>query len=1017
MSDLFQFLRTRATGETTLLIVPSGLWARDLPRRLAEAGIDTFDVRVLTPAELAQQVGEPVLLSRGRLPMGSAGWLVLARDAADASLSEDPFGDEARARPGFASVLAQTVQTLRHHAITPQALEDAASDAAEHYRPRLSALAVLYRQMEAQRTASGRYDERDLFDALLSRLQDTPEVWTETAIAWAGHHPGWGLPGDLCDGLDALHASAGRPMPPRFPEPFGTDTDGADALSSLKANLFTAPGNGAFDVTVDLLPCPGEAAEVREALRFAGDRASAGVPLRNQALVLTSADPYGGLVESQAASAWNGLAMDQHAGESLARTRAGRALLGLMDLVGTDLPAPALFDLMAAGQVSVQRSSRFVESLPDEEDRKVSAHRLQDIARKARVVDGDDWADRLGAWADREEEKVDAGTDKGVASWRHKRARLARALSAACQQLREALGRMDGDAPLHEHFASAAALLDPWVGRGADTAITEAMLQELQNVPASSQVVPWDDARLLIAEAVGSRSAPGSGDPDGLMTAGIEEVAGLPYDSAFIVGLAERSYPPPPRRDALLPDEVRRALSIPDSAAENERRKALFGATVRAVRSAVRLSYPAVESNDARPRVPSSFGVSVEEAVLGTIPDMEARLAIRRVGEDPSRALDLTEHWLGRLLADPRPNRDALLRSRSDLLERVNLRRRRWGPKLSAWDGVVPAALAQAALAKRGALGVTAYENYAKCPFDFFVKQLLGLKVLDDPEREAKPDAMQVGIAVHDVLEEYLQLTVQGGKTTLPASTDVEIARLGDICKRRFDALQAERNYGQPAQVAMLAQACTAAAVRWLERSQGQGWYPLALELPFGMEAYTKGSHPAHEIEAGDVTIRIAGRVDRIDAHDADGARELRIIDYKSGKSPRNGKLDERLGHGRSLQLACYASAVAAIYDDPVVAWEYQYLAVHGGPAKPTGQAWDSSAEEELEDILLHLGEAMRSGLFAPGPNATWGDFPLLVRQNPSTRMEITAADPRWSPFREAVNLPPLPETDEEVTP
>ena len=131
-----------------------------------------------------------------------------------------------------------------------------------------------------------------------------------------------------------------------------------------------------------------------------------------------------------------------------------------------------------------------------------------------------------------------------------------------------------------------------------------------------------------------------------------EQARGRRFRVVFVPGLAERVFPQRPREDPLLLDALRREIS-PELETQEERghrERLLLRLAVGAASERVMLSYPRVDPVDARPRVPSFYGLEVARATRGEIPDFERleRDAAREVNArlawpappDPARAVD-----------------------------------------------------------------------------------------------------------------------------------------------------------------------------------------------------------------------------------------------------------------------------------------------------------------------------------------------------------------------------------------
>ncbi|MDE3068740.1 MAG: PD-(D/E)XK nuclease family protein [Verrucomicrobiota bacterium] len=202
---------------------------------------------------------------------------------------------------------------------------------------------------------------------------------------------------------------------------------------------------------------------------------------------------------------------------------------------------------------------------------------------------------------------------------------------------------------------------------------------------------------------------------------------------------------------------------------------------------------------------------------------------------------------------------------------------------------------------------VSRLEEFAQCPFKFFVRSGLRAK-----ERKLfELDARERGSFQHEVLKMFHEQLAAEGRhwrdLTPPEARD----RIAAIAA----ALQEDYRGGllrDSAQTRFEARALAGALqdfvevlVSWM-RAQYE-FDPAAAELDFGFEG---SPAPAWELDLGDGRrLALRGRIDRIDLWRAPGGEEALavVMDYKSG----GRTLDEILvAHGVQLQLPAYLDAL-----------------------------------------------------------------------------------------------------------
>ena len=102
-------------------------------------------------------------------------------------------------------------------------------------------------------------------------------------------------------------------------------------------------------------------------------------------------------------------------------------------------------------------------------------------------------------------------------------------------------------------------------------------------------------------------------------------LAGLEFDTVFVPGLAEKLFPPRILEDPLLPDESRRTLQRLARVTQDSLSRAtgLRSASRPERRALHALSWPRVDAENARARVPSFYGLEALRAMEGRLPGFD----------------------------------------------------------------------------------------------------------------------------------------------------------------------------------------------------------------------------------------------------------------------------------------------------------------------------------------------------------------------------------------------------------
>ena len=141
--------------------------------------------------------------------------------------------------------------------------------------------------------------------------------------------------------------------------------------------------------------------------------------------------------------------------------------------------------------------------------------------------------------------------------------------------------------------------------------------------------------------------------------------------------------------------------------------------------------------------------------------------------------------------------------------------------------------------------------------------------------------------------------------------------------------------------------------------------------------------NPHAEIRIPGTSVRICGRIDRLDLNAARDA--ARVSDYKTGAEPK-GAAEIVLNGGAELQRVIYAIAASQLVPDPrrIVA-----RLVFLGDDVPRPYSLPN-VERAIKEIASHVSAAcalLEQGTALPGPDASerWNDFRLVLPAAAST--------------------------------
>ncbi|MDP4117086.1 MAG: exodeoxyribonuclease V subunit gamma, partial [Bacteroidota bacterium] len=217
---------------------------------------------------------------------------------------------------------------------------------------------------------------------------------------------------------------------------------------------------------------------------------------------------------------------------------------------------------------------------------------------------------------------------------------------------------------------------------------------------------------------------------------------------------------------------------------------------------------------------------------------------------------------------------------------------------------------------------ITTIEQYARCPFLYFIDNLLKIKVKAEPTDET--DNMEFGNIIHKILYLYFsrlnKLNIKlGGLTGENFSKAYSL--LFEIAEQTLDESNANLSFFQREKILGInGDKKNSILHKVIEvENEGDGSFaPAYLEASFGWLKEEMNEYSISEpINANGIKLR--GKVDRIDIDNAN--KQFTVIDYKSGKI--GGELD-KAREGEYFQLPVYVKAAEKIIKEKLNA-DYSY--------------------------------------------------------------------------------------------
>ncbi|HXZ83291.1 MAG TPA: PD-(D/E)XK nuclease family protein [Acidimicrobiales bacterium] len=1008
------------------VVAPSARAARALRHRLAArirpgGARGLVNVRFLVLADLAAEIGGPACRREGRRPLGRAALGSAARSAL-------------RDHPAFLAAVAE-------HPSTEQELVDVYKEVRQlgavglarlaSASPRGADLSVLCASMR-ERLRERWFDDVDLVDAAVDEIRSgrSGRGWDRLVI----HLPERMRPAEVR--LLGAVAEASE-----VEVQLGVVSDGAaDAPSrrlgeTLAGEGFAVVGPALLAATEadpdspigaqDSLVAPDAESETRAAVRLVLEHLAAGGAPERVALLFASRDPYLRLIATtlgEAGIAWNGPSPDRVADSSTARF-----LFGLLDLAISGLERAAVMAWLRS--VPIRQGDGTATPVGDWER----------VSRLSGIVGGTaaEWRRHLDALAEESrralgEESLLGGPECSVSS----RTRLERSerVLAASVKLQAFVEELDATCRAAAELRSwsgfvewSRAVLTRYLG-GRDeplasdetddrlgAAIADALveLEVLDGVDARPDLTRF--SRALVSAL--DRPAPPTGRlSSGIIVGPLDAATGLELDLAVVLGCVEGELPRRAHASAVLSTEERETVGLeaatPGKAVERDRRL-LFVALSGAARTV--LTRRDRDSRDGRARIRSRFVGrdtptrrvassvgALESVAVGSVPAIgEGEVVSAAFIATSASRHDQVVSFL--VAASPHlasGSRAAAARGARSF--------GRFAGRLedgAGADGLVGSVLSP-----------TTLEEFAVCPFRYFLGHELRCEVIDAPERRTEIDPRDRGQIAHEVLERYMREVIG-----LPQTNDLDpagaAARLWDIATEVCDRYERLGRTGKRILWMRtrreLLDKLEAERARDAESRQRRGAKPITVEWSFGTSAA-----PPVDFTVGDRKLSFRGKIDRVDRR-SDGA--LDVIDYKTGKAASyKGIVVDPVDGGRHLQLPIYALAARAalVSDEPGVPVRASYRFVDE-PDEEVAIELDGGTIARTQEVLSVLAGTVESGCFPFRPGARqqesfehcrWCDFDTICPVERDVLWRVARAAPVLTSY---VNLVEPETTDE----
>lgn len=978
------------------VVTPSNYAGLSLRRVLGRDG-GLVNVRFMVMARVAELLGAPLLVKEGKRPLTKA-------------VSAEAVRNALQAAPGF-------FESVKGHVATEKSLATTFKDLRRIPEEQLDGLARSGRRArdvvtifrEFQETVRKYYDETELAQAAAVAVSEG-----SAALRDLGRMIVF-LPRDVAPAEAQLVAALGARGAAEVILGVAGDrqADGVTArIAGTLGGMFEAGDQRHAvklgETRIAAVTDPEE--EVRTVLRMIAAGVGTEAPLHRMAVLYRTPEPYALLTHEQfTASAV------PHNGPSIARlgqSLAGRALTGVLGLREERFRRDAVMDWLTCAPIRIEEGGA-----------PVPAQRWDVLTRSAGITVGER-AWELGierhvrARIKQAEALERTGEDPDRANRMRAESDFAKPIAAFIEEL-----ATNTIPPSEQTWAAFSGwckgLLDRYLGnqlwlssrdsdpdRRSDQVEAEkrafddvkeavAGLAGLDGVGIGAAAVTetvFRHALERVLEAPGARIGPFG---DGVFVGPLASATGMEFDTVYVLGMVEGQMPPVGRDDPLLPDVERKtlggAMPLRGSRRAEERRD--YVAALASARRQV-LLFPRADLRSQSQNLPARWLLEAATDLASESAGVYTPVFTRQFERLQESAGALGNGWLQsfasfrlalerspepgnqqeydlRSLVLARPVRSHfLVRDVRQVRDGIAASTARGGTSVTVWDGKL-AADEHRAPSKETPASPTSLENWAKCPFRYFLKSVLHVAETEKPEETLTMGAAERGTLVHEVLQTFFagseSFAAVAGRTTKDQPwTPVEHAYLRSIAEWYFADAEASGLTGKPMLWAIEKRRILRNLELFLDeehlRRRQTGFVFERAELAFGM----KGSAPLVVMLEDGTEVTFRGSIDRVE-RTLDGSR-VAVIDYKTGSTYGYHEMEKRpLMNGKLLQLPVYGLAAgAALGADRVEAnywfisekWKFElkgYEVAQGEPA-------------EFVETLTKMVGGIEAGVFPARP-------------------------------------------------
>ena len=246
-------------------------------------------------------------------------------------------------------------------------------------------------------------------------------------------------------------------------------------------------------------------------------------------------------------------------------------------------------------------------------------------------------------------------------------------------------------------------------------------------------------------------------------------------------------------------------------------------------------------------------------------------------------------------------------------------------------------------------LRVTAFSDYLRCPYRFYLRHVLELKTVDAKAEEL--DALAFGSLIHDVLKMFGESELKDSTVENDINEFLQAA-LNDLARNLYGS---SRKAAVNVQLRQL-QVRLEAFAEWQASWARQGWQIRHIEV--------SGQNDQASLEVDGTPFGLRGRIDRIDSNQAG---EWVIFDYKSSSNAMSPEKTHMEGsEWVDLQLPLYRHIARSLEIEGPMRFGYITLS---RDSRQTGEkiaTWTEDALEQADQVAGEVISKIRQEIFWP---------------------------------------------------